>query len=64
VNGAPAARVYYFINTKNCYGTRSLPTTFNVFYSIFVNFALFLMGFAFFSQENAIFCNFKLTRSV
>ena len=53
-----------FPPTEEVNGTRSMPTTFNVFYTFFVNFALFLMGFAFFSQESAIFCNFNLTRGV
>ena len=41
-----------------------LQTPPNVFYTFFVNFALFLMSFAFFSQKTAIFCNFKLTMGV
>ena len=37
---------------------------FYAFYTFLVNYALFLMSYAFFSQKTANFCNFNLTRSV
>ena len=72
--GVPSYKDCYGTRSSEESGLQTPPTKiresepayyfYNVFYTFFVNFALFLMGFAFFSQKTAIFCNFKLTMGV